>query len=154
MDNRLMQDMVLLLRQHISTETGIRPELEAVPLEEMAALLQSCGIARSRKPALLGCYCLMRLALTRHRELPQRDNGALTRRILDGDYLLGLYFQLAVDCNETRLVAFLAHTLKNIQIGLVHGASAEQALAELSAQLERFLRAEELRTGGDSDEAA
>lgn len=157
MDTRLIQDMVLLLDEHIAAETGIRLEYETKHLEETAALLHAYHIPYVRKTVILGCYYLLHLAIKRHRSLHMRSenrSAVPNRAILDGDYLLGLYFQFAVQMNETKLMSRLTYAYKKIQIALIHGSALEQALDELQEHLLEFAREEQTRTGGDHDEAA
>ncbi|TLS51949.1 hypothetical protein FE782_11225 [Paenibacillus antri] len=153
MVTRLVQDTVRMLQQQISPDADISLEREQSLLEEMASLLRAYELERSRKLAVLGCYGLLRLALARHRELAELDGKTLAKRILDGDYLTGVYFRFVLQCNERQLLTYLAPIHKKLQIGIVHGATANQTIAELFEAVKRYLD-EQCKSGGDSDEAA
>ncbi|MNC75315.1 hypothetical protein D3C75_1268260 [compost metagenome] len=60
----------------------------------------------------------------------------LTRNILDGDYLYSFYLQLAVKYRELDLVAYLAPSIKKMQIARSNGDFADQNPA---AGIEEFL---------------
>lgn len=158
MKNRLIHDAQLLLEHYIDPQTDIRLNGESLPLEEMASLLQSCKIPYVRKAVVMGCYCLLCLAIMRHREVTERTYAAkdgCARRILDGDYLLGIFVTFALEMKETRLMTHLNSLYKKIQLRLIQGASAEHTMAELPVQIIDYLRSEQpAHTGGHTDEAA
>lgn len=145
MENRIIHDAQQLIEQYIAPQTRIELDHESLPLEEMAALLKTCNIPYLRKAVIMGCYYLLCLSISRHREVKSvsttgHDNRA--RMILDGDYLLGSYVQFAIAMEETRLMHFLNSLYKKIQIELIHGSSAERAIAELPVRIIQYIRSE------------
>jgi hypothetical protein len=155
MDTNLIQETIRFLQQEVAADASIRVEFDETPLNEMASLLQSYDLERTRKLAIFSCCLLLQLASQRHQEITLDDNRALTRSILDGDYLLGLYFRILMRFNELKLLAHLSPLHKKIQIGAIHGQSMEQLPAELMEQIKMFLNEQsKYRAGGDSDEAA
>lgn len=157
-DRRMIQDMQQLLNQQLSHEAEIQLDQRCDALEQMAALLHPYPIPYVRKVVILGCYYLLHHAILRHRELQECEadhpDESLAKTILDGDYLLGVYFQMANLMDETRLIAHLTSAYKRIQIKLIHGTSIEDALALLPQEIIDFLEEESSKSGGDTDEAA
>lgn len=153
MDTRLIQETLSLLQQQLSPQAGIKLEPDGTMLEEMASLLHACRLVRSRQLAVLGSYALLRMSLSRHRRLSGLEGAALTKCILDGDYLLGVFYRFVAQCNEQQLPLFLAPTLKRLQISIVEGGTFEESLTELLNVFRAYIK-EQSGTGDDSDEAA
>lgn len=139
MSSQLVKDAIRMLQPYLAPESGIRLEQEEALLEEMAALLLSYPLAATRKAAVLGCYGLLRAALAKHRRLERLDGKPLAKRILDGDYLSGIYFRFVLDCGERALLAQLAPVYKKLQLGLAHGAAPEHVAKELFEAVRGFL---------------
>lgn len=153
MDSRLIQDTLSLLQQQLSPLTGINLKPEGTMLEEMTSLLHTCRLVRSRQLAVLGSYALLRMSLSKHRRMAGLGGAALTKHILDGDYLLGVFYRFVAQCNEQQLPLYLAPTLKKLQISIVEGGTFEEAISELLQAFRTYIE-EQSRTGDDSDEAA
>lgn len=153
MDRQLLQDTIIALQQEIDPDTAIDLDIDERLMDEMVALIHSYRMAKARKRTILGVYMLIQLAVARHREMVVDDNASRTRNILDGDYLLGLYYRWVVKYGEMTLLTFLAPIHKKLQLQLAGGRPCEAVLADLKDHLRRFMD-EHSAKGGDSDEAA
>jgi hypothetical protein len=153
MNNVLIQDTIRMLQQEVSQDTFIRLSLDEYSLEEMANLLHTYKLTRTRKTIILGCYILISSAIRKHQELNCDNNRELTSNILDGDYLFGLYYQRLVQQKEFRLLRYLVPAHKRMQIGLIEGRSLEAMYAELMEQIQQYLD-QECTLGGEDHEVA
>lgn len=154
MNKILIQDAIRMLQQEVSHDTLIRlNNIDEYSLEEIANMLHSYKLTRKRKTAILGCYILIASAIRKHQELSSMNNSELTKNILDGDYLFGLYFQLLVQHKEFRLLRYLIPAHKRMQIGLIEGKSLEVMYAEIAEQIQQYLE-QECSIGGDKEEVA
>ncbi|CAH0120292.1 MULTISPECIES: hypothetical protein [unclassified Paenibacillus] len=129
MEHGLIQDTIATVQRHISPETSIRLETSVNLLPDMAALIRACEADRHRQIHLLGSYLLVRMAMRRHAGLTASDPD-LTERILDGDYLLGCYYDWICRAEEFDLLAWLAPVVKKLQIRAVSGKAGEHLLDE------------------------
>lgn len=154
MDTQLVKDTVMMLQQEIEAETAITVKLDYRQLQSLVEQLQASTWGRMQQCVLLGGYMLLQQAMLAHEDLgPDHSSAVRTKHILDGDYLLGLYYRLMVKYQAFALLASLAPFQKKLQLGLLQGRTAEQAKAELLEQFLRFV-SEQAPAGGDHDEAA
>ncbi|QNK58696.1 hypothetical protein [Paenibacillus sp. PAMC21692] len=140
-DMRLLYDTISMLRHHIESDTAITLDAEDADewMKDMIKLLHMYNITASRKMTLLGCYVLLRLAVRKHRELALHDNAALTRSILEGDYLFGLYYRFGIQRKEWKLLYHLAPFYKKMQISLHEDKPLQPMLTELREELHTYL---------------
>ncbi|MNE13831.1 hypothetical protein D3C76_123080 [compost metagenome] len=117
MNLQLIQDACHLLQGEISPETGIHLNLLEDDLLPMTKLFDHFDLQELRARRLLSIYIAIKFALLRHSGCDESVTGeALTRMILDGDYLYSLYIQLCLSWNEYDLITHLAPVIKQIQI--------------------------------------
>lgn len=135
MNRQLIEDTFRLLQTEMSPIAGIQLYLSPAECERLLAVLERHDLEYDRKVHLLGIYTILTVAAQRHMEcVPHHPD--LTRNILDGDYLYSFYLQFAVKCRELDLVAYLAPSIKKLQIRRSNGDFAEQNPA---AGIEEFL---------------
>lgn len=138
----LLYDKTLaMLREHVDEDAaGAIGTIEADDrLRQIVRLLQSYRLEEYRRLTILGSYMLICLAMRKHRELALHDNDALTRGILDGDYLIGLYYRMMSARREWRLIAHLAPFQKKLQGDLMNGRPERAVRAELHDTLRAYL---------------
>ncbi len=124
MNRQLIEDSIRQLQAEMSPVAGIQLDLSPAECERMLAVLERHDLEYDRKLHLLGIYSILTLAAERHMEcVPHHPD--LTRNILDGDYLYSFYLQFAVKCRELDLVAYLAPSVKKMQIRRSNGDFAE-----------------------------
>ncbi|NUU61753.1 hypothetical protein [Paenibacillus agri] len=146
MNNQLAQETFRLLQADMSPIAGIQLHLSPVECEQLLPVLERHDLEYSRKVHLLGIYIILTLAAKRHMEcVPHHPD--LTRNILDGDYLYSFYLQFAVKTRELDLVAYLAPSIKKMQIRRANGNFAEENLAVI---MEEFLVREQRQQGRTS----
>lgn len=150
MDKKLITDMERMLQQEIEHDTFIKLNLNKQFILEMAALLQTYKITHTRKMAILGCYSLLYAAIRKHREV-QLDDGslALTRGILDGDYLFGLNIRLLIQQQEKALMQNLIPFYKKLQLNLIEGITLEVIIVQLFDHMKEYLKQHGSDYGGD-----
>lgn len=138
---KLLDITITMLREHIDAGTAIALEESGKDelLREAVKLLESYRLAASRKMTVLGCYMLIRHAVRKHRELALHDNEALTRSILEGDYLYGLLYRLAASRQELMLMQHLTPFYKKAQLSLLEGQPPHKLLGELNDVLRVYL---------------
>lgn len=135
MNRQLMEESFRLLQADLSPIAGIQLQLSPADFERLLPVLERYNVEDDRKAPLLGIYIILTLAAQRHLECtPYHPN--LTRNILDGDYLYSFYLQFAVKYRELDLVAYLAPSIKKMQIRRSNGNLAEENLA---SGIEQFL---------------
>jgi len=144
-NRQLIEESLRLLQADMSPIAGIQLQLSPAECGRLLPVLERLNVEDSRKAPLLGIYIILTSAAQRHMECtPYHPN--LTRNILDGDYLYSFYLQFAVKYRELDLVAYLAPSIKKMQIRRSNGDLAEFNLA---AGMEQFLlqeRRQESRT--------
>lgn len=129
MNRKLMEDTFRLLQAEMSKVAGIQLSLSPAECEQLLSVLERHDLEYDRKVHLLGIYTILTVAAQRHMEcVPHHPD--LTRNILDGDYLYSFYLQFAVKCRELDLVAYLAPSIKKMQIGRSNGDFSEQNPAQ------------------------
>lgn len=129
MNRKLIEDTFRLLQAEMSKVAGIQLYLSPAECEQLLSVLERHDLEYDRKVHLLGIYTILTVAAQRHMEcVPHHPD--LTRNILDGDYLYSFYLQFAVKCRELDLVAYLAPSIKRMQIGRSNGDFSEQNPAE------------------------
>jgi len=134
-NRQLMEESFRLLQADLSPIAGIQLQLSPADFERLLPVLERYNVEDDRKAPLLGIYIILTLAAQRHLECtPYHPN--LTRNILDGDYLYSFYLQFAVKYRELDLVAYLAPSIKKMQIRRSNGNLAEENLA---SGIEQFL---------------
>lgn len=139
MDTELFRDAISLLRQHIDSESAIVLSADDKRLRDIIDLLGEYDFARSRKITILACCMLIRLAIDRHHHLQLHNCDALTKDILDGDYLMGLYYRFAAGRREWKLLKHLTSFNKKVQLKLLKGAAAHVLFSELKAEIRTYL---------------
>jgi hypothetical protein len=153
MNNILIQDTIRMLQQEVSQDTLIRLSYDEHSLEEVAGLLHNYKLTRARRAAILGCYILISSAIRKHQELTCDNTHDLTKNILDGDYLFGLYYQRLVEQKEFQLLRYLVPAHKRMQIGLIEGKSLEVMYAQMTEQIQQYLD-QECTSHGKAHEVA
>lgn len=124
MNQKITQDTFRLLQAEMSKIAGIQLSLSPAECEHMLSVLERHDLEHDRKIHLLGIYTILTVAAQRHMEcVPHHPD--LTRNILDGDYLYSFYLQFAVKCRELDLVAYMAPSIKKMQIERSNGEFTE-----------------------------
>ncbi|ETT78742.1 MULTISPECIES: hypothetical protein [Paenibacillus] len=135
MNQKIAQDTFRLLQAEMSKIAGIQLSLSPAECEQMLSVLERHDLEYDRKTHLLGIYTILTVAAQRHMEcVPHHPD--LTRNILDGDYLYSFYLQFAVKCRELDLVAYMAPSIKKMQIARSNGEFTEHNPAR---ELDEFL---------------
>lgn len=135
MNRKLIEDTFRLLEAETSPIAGIQLHLSPAECEHLLSVLERHDLEYERKIHLLGIYTILTVAAKRHMEcVPHHPD--LIRNILDGDYLYSFYLQFAVKYRELDLVAYLAPSIKKLQIARSNGDFSEQNPA---AGIEQFL---------------
>ena len=140
MDMKLLQDTIDLLRSHIDSATDIDwMEMDNRPVRDIADMLNAYELAYSRKMTVLACCILIHTALNKHGKLQAKDNERLTRLLLDGDYLTGLMYRIAVKRKEWKLLSRLLPFHKRMQLSLLKNVSPERIFNELKREIRSYL---------------
>lgn len=140
MDMKLLQDTIDLLRSHIDSGTDIDwMEMDIRPVRDIADMLNAYELAYSRKMTVLACCILIHTALNKHGKLQAKDNERLTRLLLDGDYLTGLMYRIAVKRKEWKLLSRLLPFHKRMQLSLLRNVSPERIFNELKREIRSYL---------------
>lgn len=139
MNRQLIEDSFRLLQADMSPIAGIQLQLSPAECGRLISVLERHNVDESRTAALLGIYVVLTSAAQRHLECAPHHPD-LTRNILDGDYLYSFYLQFAVKHRELDLVAWLAPSIKKMQIRRSNGDLAEENLAD---GIEQFLLQEQ-----------
>ncbi|WFB59010.1 hypothetical protein [Paenibacillus sp. BR1-192] len=140
MDMKLLQDTIDLLRSHIDSGTDIDwMEMDNRPVRDIADMLNAYELAYSRKMTVLACCILIHTALNKHGKLQAKDNERLTRLLLDGDYLTGLMYRIAVKRKEWKLLSRLLPFHKRMQLSLLRNVSPERIFNELKREIRSYL---------------
>ena len=139
MTTMLLHEALRLLREQMDPSVEMALTLDAVPSEDIAALLQVHELEQGRKVTILACCILIRMAVIKHRRLSAEDNEQLTRAILDGDYLSGLVYRLASRRKEWKLLGMLTPLQKRMQLALLRGRAAEGLFAEQHQHIAEYL---------------
>lgn len=137
MEKELVQEALDVLRQYNTSGSDMNCDDELV--YELAKVLNGYDISRSRKITILACSILISKAIRKHRELSTDSNDRLARSILDGDYLLGLYYRLAAGRREWKLIMHLNLFNKKVQLALMQGRPAGILLADLKHEIRSYL---------------
>lgn len=153
MKKLLIQQAIRKLQHEFDSEASIMLEHHAHLLDELAEVMHSYKLARTRKLNILGCYLLLQIAIARHRELAIDQHAELAKSLLDGDYCFGLYYQYLVQCNELHLLSYLAPIHKKLQIELVEGQSVEHILQTIFTKFKLFLDEHAEKDGVDHESA-
>lgn len=139
MDHKLINDTFTLLRQHMDAQSNIEVQLEDQAMKEIMTLLDAYELAYSRKITVMACFMLIYSALRKHKELLPHDDKELSRSILDGDYLLGLYHKIAAQRKEIKLLMHLSLFNKRMQLALLKGKTSTSLFHELKAEIQTYL---------------
>ncbi|GIP54247.1 hypothetical protein [Paenibacillus vini] len=143
MTHELIQDACHLLQGEISPDTGIQLNISNEDVLPFAKLLEKYEMTAVRRQRLLSIYIAIKLALSRHSACDAASNGeALTRLVLDGDYLYSFYVQLCLGWQEIDLLVHLAPVIKQIQIKRAGGKFEDERLFK---GMELYLRLESNR---------
>lgn len=135
MNSTLIVDTLRLLQAEMSPIAGIKLDLTPSDWKPLLTVLERHDLEYDRKVHLLGIYTILTVAAKRHMEcVPHHQD--LTRSILDGDYLYSFYLQFAVKYRELDLVAYLAPSIKQLQIKRANGDLTEHQPA---AGIDQFL---------------
>ncbi|BFH17709.1 adenylate kinase and related kinase [Paenibacillus melissococcoides] len=137
MNRQLMKDTIQMLEQELPPLAGIRITAGSDEryLSDMARTLDAYDMTAQERRVLLGCYWLLRQAMRTHHHVPQ-DKRLAGKAVLDGDFLLSLYYQFAARHGLTELIADMATVNKRIQIRRAEGKGTD---SELHRQMSRFL---------------
>lgn len=140
-ETKLMYDTIAMLQKHIDPDTDITFNKEVADeiIQDILHLIQSSELERARKITLLSCCILIRVSLTKHRELTLQENIGLTRDILDGDYLISLYYKLIEKRKEWKLVYHLAPFHKRMVMAALKGKSVQSVMKELHDEIRTYL---------------
>lgn len=130
MGKELLQDTLSLLNELIHKQTNIELDVNDRSLQELADMIGSYGMARSRKMTVLSCCMLISVGIRKHNKLLRGDNDRLARSILDGDYLVGLIYRVAVSRKEQKLLARLTPIYKKMQLKSLEGGGSEGIMTE------------------------
>ncbi|MDU4698527.1 MAG: hypothetical protein E6Y08_22170 [Paenibacillus sp.] len=137
---QLIQDAYRLLQGELSPEAGIQIDLPYEEATPLADLLLQYDMTPALQRQRLSIYIAIKLAMQRHSECSSLAPGeALTRKVLDGDYLYSFYVELCLKWEEFDLLVYLAPIIKQLQIKRVEGRSEDERLLkawELFLQLE------------------
>lgn len=129
MNSMLIQDACHLLQGEISPETGIHLNLIFEDVLPITTLINQYELPKTRSTYLLSIYIAIKLAFQSHDQCDELLSGeALTRKILDGDYLYSLYVQMCLKWREYDLLIHLAPVIKQIQIQRINGDLADDTL--------------------------
>lgn len=143
MKSKLIQDACHLLQGEISPEAGIHLNLSEDDVQPMTDLLEQFDLHELRARRLLSIYIAIKVALLRHSSCDESITGeALTRLVLDGDYLYSLYLQLCLKWNEYDLITHLSPVVKQIQIRRMDGKPEDDNLLQA---FELFLKLDHSR---------
>ena len=139
MDKGLLQDTASLLNEFIHTQTNIELDVNDRSLQELADMIGTYCMARSRKMTILSCCMLISVGIRKHSKLLQSDQERLARSILDGDYLIGLIYRVAVNRKEQKLLARLTPIYKKMQLKSLEGGGSEGIMTELKHEIKAYL---------------
>lgn len=139
MDKDLLQDTLDLLNELIHKQTNIELDANDRSLQELADMIGSYCMARSRKMTILSCCMLISVGIGKHSKLLLGDNDRLARSILDGDYLVGLIYRVALSRKEQKLLAKLNPIYKKMQLRSLEGRSGEGIMTELKQEIKDYL---------------
>jgi len=139
MDKDLLQDTLGLLNELIHKQTNIELDANDRSLQELADMIGSYCMARSRKMTVLSCCMLISVGIRKHNKLLLDDNERLARSILDGDYLIGLIYRVAISRKEQKLLAKLNPIYKKIQLKSLEGRDGEGIMTELKREIKDYL---------------
>ncbi|MCM3338592.1 MULTISPECIES: hypothetical protein [Paenibacillus] len=129
MNRQLIMETGRLLTQEMPPEAGIRLTVGSDEhfLLDMASALHAYDMEPDERRALLGCYWLLRQAMRTHQHVPAEEQLA-GKTVLDGDFLMSMYYQFAVRHGQMKLVIDLATTNKRIQIRRAEGNTTDMLL--------------------------
>ena len=139
MDKDLLQDTLGLLNEFIHKQTNIELDVNDRSLQELADMIGSYCMTRSRKMTVLSCCMLISVGIRKHSKLLLDDNERLARSILDGDYLIGLIYRVAISRKEQKLLAKLNPIYKKMQLKSLEGSDGEGIMAELKQEIKAYL---------------
>jgi hypothetical protein len=153
MDMQLFHDTVRMLEHEIGHDVFNRIQMNDELVIEMINILQAYQLTQARKKVILGSFMMLYTAVRKHRVTQINNNKEITKNILDGDYLMGTYFQLLMQQNETELIRYLIPAHKKMQIDLIEGKQIEDIWIGWMKQFKAFLH--NLSTaGGEVNEIA
>jgi len=139
MDKDLLQDTLGLLNELIHKQTNIELDGNDRSLQELADMIGTYCMARSRKMTVLSCCMLISVGIRKHNKLLLDDNEHLARSILDGDYLIGLIYRVAISRKEQKLLAKLNPIYKKMQLKSLEGHDGEGIMTELKREIKDYL---------------
>ncbi|MFD2117495.1 hypothetical protein ACFSTH_18265 [Paenibacillus yanchengensis] len=139
MDNKLLIDTVALVNDYIHKQTDIKLDISDRSLQELADLIGNYQMTRSRKMTVLSCCMLLSAGIRKHSKLPDQSQKQLARKILDGDYLIGLIYKLAISRKEQKLLTKLTPIYKKVQLQVVKGLPVEEVMTELKQEIKVYM---------------
>ncbi len=139
MNKGLLRETIDVLKPYIDSRTGIELDNHDELINDIVDMLSAYELARTRKITVLSCCMLIRLGVRRHNQSVHGDNKLLTRAILDGDYLIGLVYRLAVSRKEKQFLASLTPFYKRIQLALLQGEKPDALLLDLKKEVKTYL---------------
>lgn len=142
MERTLLQDTLGLLNELIHKQTNIELDANDRSLQELADMIGSYCMTHSRKMTVLSCCMLISVGIRKHSHLLNvDDNEGLTRSILDGDYLIGLIYRVAIRGKEHKLLTKLNPIYKKIQLQSLEGKAGDGTgmMIELKREIKDYL---------------
>lgn len=141
MQNKLLQDTLGLLNEIIHKQTDIELDINDRSLQELADMIGSYSMTYSRKMTVLSCCMLISVGIRKHSNLLNAisNNESLTRKILDGDYLVGLIYRVALNRKEHKLLTKLNPLYKRIQLQSLDGRTGDGVMLELKREIKDYL---------------
>ncbi len=134
-----MHDTLGLLNDYIHQQTDIKLDVNDRSLQELAELISTYHMSRPRKMTVLSCCMLISMGIRKHNKLDEFSQKQLARKILDGDYLIGMIYKLAISRKEQKLLARLTPLYKKIQLKSLDGVQTELIMNELKQEIKSYL---------------
>src|SRR5690606_39760115 len=83
--------------------------------------------------------CSSDLGIRKHNHLLPDDKESLARSILDGDYLIGLIYRVAISRKEQKLLQKINPIYKRMQLQSLEGRGNEGFMTELKREIKDYL---------------
>jgi len=139
MDKKLLLETLDLVNELIHKQTNIELDADDRSLQELAEMIGSYCMTRSRKMTVLSCCMLISVGIRKHNHLVLGDKEGLARSILDGDYLIGLIYRVAISRKEQQLLKKLNPIYKRMQLQSLEGRGSEGFMTELKREIKDYL---------------
>jgi len=140
MGKKLLRDTLGLLNELIHKQTNIELDANDRSVQELADMIGSYSMTYSRKMTVLSCCMLISVGIRKHSNLMHvEDNERLTRSILDGDYLIGLIYRVAISRKEHKILTKINPIYKRIQLQSLEGKAGDNMMIELKQEIKDYL---------------